>query len=83
MARGESVNMAAALHAAVVAEVLSWLSPWLDALRTPLGMVLFVPLYGLWVTLLLPGVWASIVLGSACSMKMEMGRAMNSRLRDA
>ena len=25
----------------------------------------------------------TIVLGSACSMKMEMGRAMNSRLRDA
>ena len=55
--------MAAALHAAVVAEVLSWLSPWLEALRTPLGMVLFVPLYGLWVTLLLPGVWASMLAG--------------------
>ncbi|MEB3158205.1 MAG: TVP38/TMEM64 family protein [Synechococcus sp.] len=26
-------------------------------------MVLFVPLYGLWVTLLLPGVWASMLAG--------------------
>lgn len=36
----------------------------LEALRSPLGAVLFVPLYGLWVTLLLPGVWASMLAGA-------------------
>ena len=43
-------------------------SPWLDAalplLRSPLGAVLFIPLYALWVTLLLPGVWASMLAGA-------------------
>ena len=37
--------------------------PWLDALRSPLGAVLFIPLYAVWVTLLLPGVWASMLAG--------------------
>ncbi len=37
------------------------LLPWL---RTPLGMAAFVPLYALWVTLLLPGVWASMLAGA-------------------
>jgi uncharacterized membrane protein YdjX (TVP38/TMEM64 family) len=36
----------------------------LAALRSPLGAVLFVPLYALWVTLLLPGVWASMLAGA-------------------
>lgn len=36
----------------------------LTALRTPGGMVLFVPLYAVWVTLLLPGVWASMLAGA-------------------
>ena len=36
----------------------------LTALRTPVGMVLFVPLYAAWVTLLLPGVWASMLAGA-------------------
>ena len=58
-----SVNMAAAVCAASVAEVLSSLMPWLDALRSPLGAVLFIPLYAVWVTLLLPGVWASMLAG--------------------
>jgi uncharacterized membrane protein YdjX (TVP38/TMEM64 family) len=43
-------------------------STWLDAalplLRSPLGAVLFIPLYALWVTLLLPGVWASMLAGA-------------------
>lgn len=43
-------------------------SPWLEsalpALRSPLGAVLFIPLYALWVTLLLPGVWASMLAGA-------------------
>ena len=30
----------------------------LELLRSPLGTFLFVPLYALWVTILLPGVWA-------------------------
>ncbi len=42
----------------------SWLPdqllPWL---RSPLGAMAFVPLYALWVTLLLPGVWASMLAG--------------------
>nr|WP_255105759.1 MULTISPECIES: VTT domain-containing protein [unclassified Synechococcus] len=44
------------------------LSPWLEgllpALRSPAGAVAFVPLYALWVTLLLPGVWASMLAGA-------------------
>ncbi len=43
-------------------------SPWLDqllpALRSPLGALAFIPLYALWVTLLLPGVWASMLAGA-------------------
>ena len=35
----------------------------LPALRSPLGALAFVPLYALWVTLLLPGVWASMLAG--------------------
>jgi len=33
-------------------------------LASPLGALAFVPLYALWVTLLLPGVWASMVAGA-------------------
>ncbi len=36
----------------------------ITALSSPLGAVLFVPLYALWVTLLLPGVWASMLAGA-------------------
>ncbi len=36
----------------------------LPALRSPLGVAFFVPLYALWVTLLLPGVWASMLAGA-------------------
>ncbi|HHG2224728.1 TVP38/TMEM64 family protein [Synechococcus sp. WH 5701] len=41
-----------------------WLEPLLPALRSPAGAVAFVPLYALWVTLLLPGVWASMLAGA-------------------
>ena len=42
----------------------SWFpDPLLLWLRSPLGAVAFVPLYALWVTLLLPGVWASMLAG--------------------
>ncbi|MFM1899695.1 MAG: hypothetical protein RLZZ216_271 [Cyanobacteriota bacterium] len=36
----------------------------LPLLRTPSGALLFIPLYALWVTLLLPGVWASMLAGA-------------------
>jgi uncharacterized membrane protein YdjX (TVP38/TMEM64 family) len=46
-------------------------SPWsetldllLPLLRSPWGGVAFVPIYALWVTLLLPGVWASMLAGA-------------------
>lgn len=47
----------------------AWMAPEqiegvLAALRSPAGALLFVPLYALWVTLLLPGVWASMVAGA-------------------
>ena len=47
--------------------------PWFDpettamvraSLRSPAGAMAFVPLYALWVTLLLPGVWASMLAGA-------------------
>ena len=46
-----------------------WLSaeavqPLLAALRSPVGALVFVPLYALWVTLLLPGAWASMLAGA-------------------
>ena len=38
--------------------------PLLQFLHSPIGTALFVPLYALWVTLLLPGVWASMLAGA-------------------
>ncbi len=38
-------------------EVIAWL-------ESPLGALLFIPLYAIWVTLLLPGVWASMLAGA-------------------
>jgi uncharacterized membrane protein YdjX (TVP38/TMEM64 family) len=47
-------------------EMPDW-SHWLDLvlpfLRSPLGAVVFIPVYALWVTLLLPGIWASMLAG--------------------
>ena len=42
---------------------LDWHS-WLPALQSPLGALAFIPLYALWVTVLLPGVWASMLAGA-------------------
>ena len=42
----------------------SWLHQLLPALQSPLGAAAFIPLYALWVTLLLPGVWASMLAGA-------------------
>ena len=30
----------------------------------PIGAALFIPIYAIWVTLLLPGVWASMLAGA-------------------
>ncbi|MFM7240194.1 MAG: TVP38/TMEM64 family protein [Cyanobium sp.] len=43
---------------------LSWLPQAIELLRSPWGAAAFVPLYALWVTLLLPGVWASMLAGA-------------------
>lgn len=46
---------------------MNWSDPLhqlLPALQSPLGAAAFVPLYALWVTLLLPGVWASMLAGA-------------------
>jgi uncharacterized membrane protein YdjX (TVP38/TMEM64 family) len=42
---------------------LDW-QAWLPALRSPAGALAFIPLYAAWVTLLLPGVWASMLAGA-------------------
>lgn len=61
----EPVTMAGSFLLAVLAmaELTPALDTVLELLRSPLGAVLFVPLYALWVTLLLPGVWASMLAG--------------------
>jgi len=58
-------NMVVVLMAVRV--VLSEPAAWQDllaGLASPLGAVAFVPLYALWVTLLLPGIWASMLAGA-------------------
>ncbi|MGA1212034.1 MAG: VTT domain-containing protein, partial [Burkholderiaceae bacterium] len=42
----------------------SQLQALLPALQSSAGAAAFVPLYALWVTLLLPGVWASMLAGA-------------------
>ena len=42
----------------------TWLETALPLLHGPRGALLFIPLYALWVTLLLPGVWASMLAGA-------------------
>ena len=42
---------------------MDWQS-WLPVLQAPAGALLFIPLYAVWVTLLLPGVWASMLAGA-------------------
>jgi len=41
-----------------------WLDHFLPFLQTPIGTALFIPLYAIWVTFLLPGVWASMLAGA-------------------
>ena len=40
------------------------LDHFLPFLKSPIGTVLFIPLYAIWVTFLLPGVWASMLAGA-------------------
>ena len=47
----------------MISFVQQWLPDAFEVLRSPPGALLFVPLYALWVTLLLPGVWASMLAG--------------------
>ena len=47
----------------MISLVQHWLPDVLELLRSPTGALLFIPLYALWVTLLLPGVWASMLAG--------------------
>jgi uncharacterized membrane protein YdjX (TVP38/TMEM64 family) len=46
-----------------VADLSNLQALW-PVLQTPAGALAFVPLYALWVTLLLPGVWASMLAGA-------------------
>lgn len=46
---------------------------WLELLRTPWGVVVFIPLYAVWVTLLLPGVWASMLAGALYGVWLGSG----------
>tara|TARA_B100000029_G_scaffold514185_1_gene616036 strand:- start:1104 stop:1724 length:621 start_codon:yes stop_codon:yes gene_type:complete len=41
-----------------------WLERVLPFFHNPIGAALFVPLYAIWVTFLLPGVWASMLAGA-------------------
>lgn len=57
----------------------------IESLRTPLGAVIFMPLYAIWVTLLLPGVWASmlagVIYGTALgSLLVFVGAALGAEL---
>lgn len=42
----------------------TWLEKISLLLQSPLGTVLFIPCYALWVVLLLPGIWASMLAGA-------------------
>jgi uncharacterized membrane protein YdjX (TVP38/TMEM64 family) len=41
-----------------------WIESLLPVLHTPGGALVFLVLYALWVTLLLPGIWASMLAGA-------------------
>ena len=49
--------MEAFMHLVDTDALLAWLA-------SPAGALLFVPLYAIWVTLLLPGIWASMLAGA-------------------
>lgn len=45
-------------------DLSNWLNEVLPTLQSPWGAFLFMLLYAVWVTLLLPGVWASMLAGA-------------------
>ena len=45
-------------------EGMTWFEPLTVWLRSPVGGLAFLPLYAIWVTLLLPGIWASMLAGA-------------------
>jgi uncharacterized membrane protein YdjX (TVP38/TMEM64 family) len=57
-------------HVALLPELLPQV---LEALRSPAGALVFIPLYALWVTLLLPGVWASMLAGALYGTALGSG----------
>ena len=66
-------------------DLQSWLPAVIESLQTPLGAVIFIPLYAIWVTLLLPGVWASmlagVIYGTALgSLLVFVGAALGAEL---
>jgi len=68
-----------------VIDLQSWLPAVIESLQTPLGAVIFIPLYAIWVTLLLPGVWASmlagVIYGTALgSLLVFIGAALGAEL---
>jgi len=50
--------------ALIDANAATLLQQWWPVLQSPAGALVFIPLYALWVTLLLPGVWASMLAGA-------------------
>ena len=44
-------------------EISQLINEILPFLQSPLGTLCFIPLYALWVSLLLPGIWASMLAG--------------------
>jgi uncharacterized membrane protein YdjX (TVP38/TMEM64 family) len=57
-------------HDALLPELLPQV---LEVLRSPAGALAFIPLYALWVTLLLPGVWASMLAGALYGTALGSG----------
>ena len=44
-------------------DIATYLNQVIPFLLSPIGAICFVPLYAIWVTLLLPGIWASMLAG--------------------
>jgi len=64
---GRQAILGAAILVTTISTLFSSPPPWselLPLLASPLGALAFIPLYALWVTLLLPGVWASMLAGA-------------------
>ena len=45
-------------------DFVSWLERIIPFLQSPLGAIFFIPAYAVWVTMLLPGIWASMLAGA-------------------